>query len=81
MSSIFTKIINKDLYLDTYKLKDQLKDPDKFIGYRGTKEKPSAIILKNDRPSLPVLVVGLDWLDLDFFLRPQNQRFCEKVIR
>ena len=34
------KIINKDLYLDTYKIKDQLKEPDKFIGYRGAKEKP-----------------------------------------
>ena len=50
------KIINKDLYLDTYKLKDQLKEPDKFIGYRGAKEKPSAIILKNNNLHAEIII-------------------------
>ena len=50
------KIINKDLYLDTYKIKDQLKEPDKFIGYRGAKEKPSAIILKNNNLHVEIII-------------------------
>ena len=50
------KIINKDLYLDTYKIKDQLKEPDKFIGYRGAKEKPTAIILKNNNLHVEIII-------------------------
>ena len=50
------KIINKDLYLDTYKIKDQLKEPSKFIGYRGAKEKPTAIILKNNNLHVEIII-------------------------
>ena len=33
-----------------------MKQPDKFIGYRGAKEKPSAIILKNNNLHVEIII-------------------------
>ena len=50
------KIVNSELVLDTYKFKDGLKDSNKFIGFRGTKDNPSAIILKNNNLHVEIII-------------------------
>ena len=50
------KIINKDLVIfkDDYEYK--LKDKDKFIGHRGDSNKPTAIILKNNKLHFEIII-------------------------
>ena len=50
------EIIDNDLILDTYKFKDGLKNKEKFIGFRGSKEKPSAVILKNNNLHVELII-------------------------
>ena len=50
------KIENSELVLDTYKFKDGLKDSNKFIGFRGTKDNPTAIILKNNNLHVEIII-------------------------
>ena len=49
-------IENKKLILENYKKKTTLKEDKKFLGYRGTKEKPSAIILKNNNLHIEIII-------------------------
>ena len=49
-------IKNKKLTLDTYKKSTNLKIEDKFIGYRGSTEDPSAIILKNNNLHVEIII-------------------------
>ena len=49
-------IKNKKLTLDTYKKSTNLKFEDKFIGYRGSTEDPSAIILKNNNLHVEIII-------------------------
>ena len=55
MSTKFTLKIKK-LTLDTYKKSTNLKIEDKFIGYRGSTEDPSAIILKNNNLHVEIII-------------------------
>ena len=50
------KVINKDLviYKDDYEYK--LKDKDKFVGHRGDSNKPSAIIIKNNKLHFEIII-------------------------
>ena len=50
------KIIESELSLDTYMDSDSLKDPTKYIGYRGLKDKPTAIILKNNNLHIELII-------------------------
>ncbi len=50
------KIEKNKLILITYKFKSELKNKKKFIGYRGEKENPSAIILKNNNLHLEIII-------------------------
>ena len=49
-------IQNDELVLETYKNKTTLKNKNKFIGYRGTKDKPSAVILKNNNLHVEIII-------------------------
>ena len=49
-------IKNKELILVNYKKESKLKDRHKFIGYRGNKEKPEAIILKNNNLHVEIII-------------------------
>ncbi len=50
------KVVNKDLIIckDDYDYK--LKDKDKFVGHRGDANKPSAIILRNNRLHFEIII-------------------------
>ena len=50
------KIINNNLSLETYKQNVNLKDKEKFIGFRGTTENPSAVILKNNSLHVEIII-------------------------
>ena len=50
------KIINNKLILSIYKKETQLKNNNKFIGFRGSREKPTAIILKNNNLHLEIII-------------------------
>ena len=47
---------NKNLILQKYKEYKSLKNPNKFIGYRGDKEKPEAIILQNNNLHVEIII-------------------------
>ena len=49
-------IEGESLVLQNYKKKLYLKDPKKFIGFRGTKEKPEAVILKNHNLHIEIII-------------------------
>ena len=49
--------IDKDeLILETFKKKTKLKNKNKFIGYRASKEKPEAVILKNNNLHVEIII-------------------------
>ncbi len=50
------EINGKDLNLFTYKNKSKLKNKEKFVGYRGSPEKPEAIILKNNNLHIEIII-------------------------
>ncbi len=50
------EVINKRLSLNVYNKKVYLKDENKFLGYRGKKENPEAIILKNNNLHVEIIV-------------------------
>ena len=50
------EIENSNLKLITYKDQFFLKEKNKFIGYRGDKKKPSAIILKNNNLHIEIII-------------------------
>ncbi len=50
------KIEKNKVKLITYKSTDELKNKKKFIGYRGDKENPSAVILKNNNLHLEIII-------------------------
>ena len=50
------QIEKKKIKLITYKLTDELKNEKKFIGYRGDKENPTALILKNNNLHLEIII-------------------------
>ncbi len=47
---------NEKLYFEMYNKKVTLINNKKFIGYRGTKEKPEAIILKNNNLHIEIII-------------------------
>ena len=49
-------IENKNLVLQNYKKKTSLKNISKFVGYRGSKDKPEAIILKNNNLHVEIII-------------------------
>ena len=49
-------IKNRELILVNYEKENKLKDKAKFIGYRGNKEKPEAIILKNNNLHVEIII-------------------------
>ena len=54
VQKIFIK--NDELIFETYKYKTNLVNKNKFIGYRGSKDKPSAIILKNNNLHVEIII-------------------------
>ena len=54
VQKIFIK--NDELIFETYKYKTKLVNKNKFIGYRGSKDKPSAIILKNNNLHVEIII-------------------------
>ncbi len=54
INNIYIK--NRELILVNYKKENKLKDETKFIGYRGNKEKPEAIILKNNNLHVEIII-------------------------
>ncbi len=50
------EINEKNLYLVTYNGKANLKAKEKFVGYRGTPNKPEAIILKNNNLHIEIII-------------------------
>ena len=49
-------IENKNLVLQNYKKKTSLKNISKFVGYRGSKDKPEAIIFKNNNLHVEIII-------------------------
>ena len=49
-------IEDKNLVLQNYKKKINLKNKNKFVGYRGSKNKPEAIILKNNNLHIEIII-------------------------
>ena len=49
-------IEDKNLVLENYKKKINLKNKNKFVGYRGSKDKPEAIILKNNNLYIEIII-------------------------
>ena len=49
-------IVNKELILDTYDNQVKLKSANKFLGYRGSKEKPSAVVLRNNNLHVEIII-------------------------
>ena len=49
-------IDEKKLILENYKKKLKLKDSNKYIGFRGIKEKPTAVILKNNNLHIEIII-------------------------
>ena len=49
-------IEDKNLVLQNYKKKINLKNKNKFVGYRGSKDKPEAIILKNNNLHIEIII-------------------------
>ena len=50
------EIEEKNLNITTYDGNSKLKDEEKYIGYRGEKNKPSAIILKNNNLHVEIII-------------------------
>ena len=50
------EVENSNLKLITYKENVVLKDKNKFVGYRGDKKNPSAIILKNNNLHIEIII-------------------------
>ena len=47
---------NEQLIMENYKKKTKLKDENKYVGFRGSKEKPTAIILKNNNLHIEIII-------------------------
>ena len=50
------KIINKDLIISKDDYDYKLKDKDKFVGHRGDANKPSAVIIKNNKLHFEIII-------------------------
>ena len=50
------KIINKDLIISKDDYEYKLKDKDKFVGHRGDANKPSAVIIKNNKLHFEIII-------------------------
>ena len=50
------RVINKELIISKNNLEYKLKEKNKFIGYRGDANKPSAIILKNNNLHFEIII-------------------------
>ena len=50
------KVSNKDLIISKGEKEYKLKDQNKFVGYRGDANKPSAIIIKNNNLHFEIII-------------------------
>ncbi|MDA9598565.1 malate synthase G [Candidatus Pelagibacter sp.] len=50
------KVVNKDLIISKDDYEYKLKNKDKFVGHRGTANKPSAVILKNNNLHFEIII-------------------------